>query len=311
MDIINKGEGQALPFFKKGGNAMRILEHQIQPQDAGRSVKFIALKRMQLSHGQFSSLKFKGAIRADGKEARADQHLQPGQVLTICLEDQALPITPYDVPLSIPYQDEDLLIIDKPAPLPTLSSVHQSGPTLENALYAHMGCPENYIFRPVNRLDKGTSGLMTAALNPHAQQLMQKMLHSDAFIREYLALCEGEMEQERGVIDLPILEPQSGIKRTIHPQGRPARTHFQVVEIKGGKSLLRLRLETGRTHQIRVHLSSLGHPILGDFLYGTEHPALPGRFALHSCLIRFLHPITGYEVIVNSPLPPEISALFI
>lgn len=264
---------------------------------------------MHISHSQFSSLKFKGGVQVDGRVARADERLQQGQVVSILLEDEAASIVPYYVPLSILYMDEDYFIVDKPAPLPTMSSIHQQGPTLENALFAHLGCPENYVFRPVNRLDKGTSGLMAVARNAHAQQLLQRELHTDVFVREYLAVCEGEMAEDGGVIDLPILDPVKGIKRIISPDGRPARTYFQVEGRANGKTLLRLRLETGRTHQIRVHLSHMGHPILGDFLYGQENGALPGRFGLHSCYIRFVHPITKDEVIVNSPLPREIQAL--
>ena len=288
---------------------MRLLEFLITEKEAGRTVKSIARQEMHLSSTQFKSLKYKGGIQVDGRIARADERLQPGKRVVICFLDEGSPVMPYDLPLIIPYQDDDFFIVDKPAPLPSISSVHQQGATLENALFSHLGCPENYVYRPVNRLDKGTSGLMAVARNAHAQQCLQKMLHSDAFIREYLAVCEGEMREDTGVIDLPILDPETGIRRVIDPSGRPARTHFQALQRKNNRTLLRLRLETGRTHQIRVHLSYLGYPITGDFLYGSEHPALPGRFALHSCLIRFQQPITKNEVIVNSDLPIEIQAL--
>ncbi|MBE5783904.1 MAG: RluA family pseudouridine synthase [Clostridiales bacterium] len=289
---------------------MRVLEYVIMEKDAGRTVKSIARQEMRLSSSLFSNLKFQGGLTVGGRQVRADEKLQKGDVLRVTFLDVAEPIKGYSIPLEIAYQDEDYLIIHKPAPLPTLSSVHQSGPTLENALYAHLGEPENYIFRPVNRLDKGTSGLMAAALNAHAQQLLQNQLHTDAFVREYMAVCEGEMVQPEGVIDLPILEPQAGIKRQVHPQGRPARTHFWVMKRENGKTLLRLRLDTGRTHQIRVHLAALGYPIVGDFLYGTEHPALPGRFALHSCRICFIHPIQNVKIDLESSLPGELEALF-
>ena len=290
---------------------MRILEFLITEKEKGRTVKSIARQELHVSYSQFSSLKFKGGVLVDGRIARADERLLPGQKVMLLLQDEGAAPIPYDLPLSIPYQDEDYLIVDKPAPLPSLSSVHQQANTLENALYAHLGCPKDFVYRPVNRLDKGTSGLMAIARNAHAQQLLQKMLHTDGFIREYLALCEGEMASVSGVIDLPILDPEKGVKRIIDAAGRPARTHYRVEMIKSGKTLLRLRLETGRTHQIRVHLAALGHPIAGDFLYGREHPALPGRFALHSCMIRFRHPISENEINVNSSLPEEILALMV
>lgn len=289
---------------------MRLLEYQIQQSEAGRTVKSIALKEMHLSRGQFSSLKFKHGLRLDGEIVHADQRLLPGQVLSAFLEDESSPgIIPYDLPLQIAYADEDYLIVDKPAPLPTLSSAHQQGPTLENALYSYLGQPENYIFRPVNRLDKGTSGLMAVARNAHAQQRSQKLLHTDHFIREYLAVCHGTPLDAQGVIDLPIGKTGDGARREIRSDGRRAVTHYWVEEKGKNHSLVRLRLETGRTHQIRVHLMALGCPIAGDYLYGTPHPALPGRFALHACKIRFIHPITGCEIALESPVPSAFRAL--
>lgn len=296
-------------FFHVGGFALRTLEHIVTPEEDGRTVKSIAYKEMQLSHTQFKKLKFKGELRVDGETVHADRKLRSGEVFSVSFSDIAAPMQPYTVPFGIPYHDEDLFILDKPAPLPALSSARQIGPTMENALYAYLGCPENYVFRPVNRLDKGTSGLMAVAANAHAQQRLQQMLHTASFVREYLAVCGGVMEQDAGVIDAPILEPTYGIKRLIDPQGRDARTHFQVLRRNNGRTLLRLRLETGRTHQIRVHLASLGHPIVGDYLYGNECTALRGRFALHSCLIELVHPVSGAAIHVESMLPDEIAAL--
>lgn len=288
---------------------MRILTHTVTQQEAGRTVKSLAMKEMRLSRGQFSSLKFSGGVAVDGREARADQRLQPGQTLTLTLRDGGAPLKPYAVPLQIPYEDEDYFIIDKPAPLPTLCSARQSGPTLENVLYAHLGCPADYVFRPVNRLDKGTSGLMAVARNAHAQQLLQRKLHTGAFIREYLAVCRGRLPKDAGEIDLPIGLMGAGIKREIRPDGQRALTRYWVEKETEEASLVRLRLETGRTHQIRVHLAALHCPILGDYLYGEADQRLPGRFALHAAYIRFVHPLTGEEVAARSGLPKELAAL--
>ena len=170
---------------------MRELSHMVTAAESGRTVKSLALKALRLSQGQFSSLKFQGGIWVDGAPARANERLREGQVLSARLQDAGQKIAPAAIPISIPWQDGDYLIAEKPAPLPTLPSCHQAGPTLENALYAALGCPADFVFRPVNRLDKGTSGLMAVALNAHAQQLLQRQLHSPGFIREYLAVCEG------------------------------------------------------------------------------------------------------------------------
>lgn len=290
-------------------NFLRRIEHLIRPEEEGRMVKSIARNEMQLSYTQFTRLKFSGGIFLDEKNVHADVRVHAGQILSAVLTDTGAEMIPHDVPFSIAYEDEDYFIIDKPAPLPTLCSVHQEGPTLENGLYAYLSCPKDYVFRPVNRLDKGTSGLMAVARNAHAQQLLQKRLHTPAFIREYEALCLGHLPEKEGIIALPIGKTGPGSKREICPDGKEAVTHYRVEEEKNGLSLVRLRLETGRTHQIRVHLSALSCPILGDYLYGTPHDALPGRFALHACLLSFQHPISGREICVQSALPEEIRRL--
>ena len=288
---------------------MPSLEHIVSPEEAGRTVKSIALKEMRMSRGQFSSLKFSGGLTLDGNPVRADARLQAGQTLRAQWRDQAaLSLTPYAVPFEIPYQDAHYLIVDKPAPLPTLCSAHQEGPTLENALYARLDCPQDYVFRPVNRLDKGTSGLLAVALDAHAQQLLQRQLHTDAFVREYAAVCGGRLPEREGIIDLPIAKGD-GVRREIRPDGLSAVTHYRVEKEGNAWSLTRLRLETGRTHQIRVHLAALGCPIVGDYVYGEADSRLPGRFALHACGIRFEHPFTGEIVQAESPLPPELGAL--
>lgn len=286
------------------------LDHQVTEAENGRTVKSVALRDMRLSRGMFSSLKFRDGITLDGAPARADQRVRTGQVLSVAWEEKAtISLTPSRTALAIPYTDEDYWIVDKPAPLPALCSAHQEGPTLENALYAYAGCPADFVFRPVNRLDKGTSGLMAVARNAHAQQLLQRQLHTDAFIREYLAVCLGHLPERAGTIDLPIGKTGEGPRRQATEKGQRAVTHYRVEKETENMTLVRLRLETGRTHQIRVHLSALGCPIAGDYLYGTPDPRLPGRFALHACRIAFIQPLTGARVETESPPPAEMTAL--
>ena len=292
---------------------MREISHLVTEEEDGKTVRSLALKALKLSRSQFSSLKFRSALLADGVPVHADVRLRAGQTLTAMLPDPQgnafRPQETEDVPFSILYEDEDYFILEKPAPLPTLRSAHQRGPTLEDALWLRLGRPEHFIFRPVNRLDKGTSGLLAAAKNAHAQQLVQKQLHTDAFVREYLAICVGAPPDAAGTISLSIGKTGEGVKRAVLPDGKPAVTHYQVEKAGDARSLVRLRLETGRTHQIRVHLEALGCPVLGDFLYGSPDAELPGRFALHACSLRFRHPLSGEEISRSSPLPPELARL--
>ena len=283
----------------------------IPPALEGRTVRQAAMGGLRLSSGQFKRAKFHGALMVDGAPVLADRRVRAGDHLLIDVpEAVAPPPEPFYLPLRVPYEDAHFWMIDKLAPLPSSSSQKKEGPTLENALYAYAGCPEGFVYRPVNRLDKGTSGLMLAARTAHAQHLLQRLLHGSEFIREYLAVVEGAPPRDRGVIDLPIGKADGAtIRREVRADGKPARTYYRVLETRGDRSLLRLRLETGRTHQIRVHLCALGCPVAGDFLYGTELDDLPGRFALHSALVRLRHPVTGEWIERESPLPSALSAL--
>ena len=288
---------------------MPVLTHTVSGAEAGRTVKSIALGEMRMSRSLFSSLKFSGGLTLDGNPVRADARLEAGQVLRAQWRDsQTLCLTPYAVSFEIPYRDERYWIVDKPAPLPTLCSARQEGPTLENALYDRLDCPKDFVFRPVNRLDKGTSGLLAVARDAHAQQLLQRQLHTDAFVREYLAVCRGHLPQTEGTVDLPIAKGD-GVRREVRSDGVRAVTHYRVENETEAYSLVRLRLETGRTHQIRVHMAALGCPVAGDYVYGQADSRLPGRFALHACRLRFANPFTGERVEVESPLPGALKAL--
>ena len=289
---------------------MQELQTVILPADEGLPVRRIALERLHMSYGQFKRAKFEGALLLNGERVHADKRVVAGQQLTICLpQREGAPCQPSPIKLRIAYQDEDLLVVDKPAPLPSVASTRSDAETLENAVFSYLGCPDGFLYRPVNRLDKGTSGLMGVALHSHAQQYLQAQLHTDAFVREYLAVCDGLPPAREGEIDLPIAkEDAATIRRVIDNNGKPARTYYQLVDSGAGRSLLRLRLDTGRTHQIRVHLRAIGCPVTGDFLYGREHLALPNRFALHSCYLK-LRTLQHGIIERESPLPPELQVL--
>ena len=302
---------------------MRMLTYTVAPEDEGRAIRSVVPRRFQLGAHAFRRLKVQGGVRVNGEPARADRILHAGEVVTLLLpSDEILPgeeTIPCDAaapgeealpPSFLRYLDEDMLVAAKGAPLATLPSAHIRTGTLREQLIALLGADaQTFHYHPVNRLDKGTSGLLVIARHAHAQRLLTAQLHSDAFLREYLAVTQGVPAQDSGIIDAPIARLGAGAARCVDPHGRRAVTHYRVEAVHDGRALLRLRLETGRTHQIRVHLASIGCPIVGDYLYGTEDPALPGRFALHSARLRCTQPITGARIELHEPLPPELAAL--
>ena len=287
---------------------MRELKYAVPPEADGRALGDVLKRDLRLSRHRISSLKFSGGLRVDGLPAHTGIRLRAGQVVTVLLTDDAPSPAPWPLPLRTPYQDGDLLVVDKPAPLPAIHSAHQDARTLENAVFSHLGCPEGFVYRPVSRLDKGTSGLMPVALNAHMHDRIQRLLHTPGYIREYLAVTEGAPPMAAGVCDAPIGMAE-GVRRCVSPEGKPAVTHYRVLLKANGRALVRLRLETGRTHQIRVHLAHLGCPVAGDYLYGAPLPQLPGRFALHSAYLSFTHPLSGAIIRLESPLPEELRAL--
>ena len=291
---------------------MTELKARAGERDAGRKVKYFVRGDMRVSSGQFRALKAANGLRVNGEIARADDLLRPGDLVSVSLFEPApsKAVAPEPGEVSIPYEDGDVYIIDKPAPLPCQCSDRQPGGTLENRLYARFSSQQDFVFRPLNRLDKGTSGLLAAAKHAHACQILQRQLHTPGFVREYLAVVEGELQGD-GAIDLPISKADGPTirRRVDRERGQRAVTHYRAEARGNNRTLVRLRLETGRTHQIRVHMAAIGHPVTGDFLYGTEFFDLPGRFALHSTRIAFDHPLTGARIEVCSPLPEELRRL--
>ena len=206
-------------------------------------------------------------------------------------------------------EDGHLLVADKPAGM----TVHASNflpetPTVAGALAWQRG--KNFLFHPVNRLDKGTTGLMVVAKSGYIHDLLRRSLHTDRFFREYRALCLGCPSPKYGTIDAPIgRDIQSTVRRCVRTDGAPAVTHYRVLAESNGLSLLQLLPETGRTHQLRVHMAFVGCPLAGDWLYGTEDPALIARPALHSYALQMVHPVTGKVLRFNAPLPPDMARL--
>ena len=291
---------------------MRVLCHTVTPQEAGQKLKTLLRSRWHISSSLLKSMKWRpGAITVNGLTAPVSTVLRQGDVVKADVSDDdtlSPHIAPVDVPLDVLWEDEDLLILNKPAGL----AVHSAALTEETVTVA--GAVAHYLggapFHPVNRLDRGVTGIMVVAKSGYIHHRCMAILHTDDFRREYRGICAGIPEPSAGIIDLPVgRDPDSVLKRRIDPGGLPARSEYQVLAAFGDRSLLRLRPLTGRTHQLRLHCAAMGHPLLGDWLYGTEDHELIARPALHSFELWLRHPLTEELLHITAPLPEDMKRL--
>lgn len=278
----------------------------VTAEQAGRTIKSIMLGELSMSNTLLSSLKFRpGGILLNGVRARVSSRVQTGDTLSFSIADRrenaAAPMA-LDIPIL--WEDDSFLVADKPAGVGVYGG---NRPNLAGFFAEKWG--KNREFHPVNRLDVGTSGLLVIAGDGYAHDRLRRLLHTEDFRREYLAVAEGIVTPEKGVIDLPISRhPVKGTTRAIDPHGLPSRTEYEVLKTTESRSLLRLRLLTGRTHQIRLHMAAIGHPLVGDRQYGATDCPL-SRPALHSHRLRITHPLTGELIDVISPLPEDMEEL--
>lgn len=293
--------------------AGRYLTLTVTPELAGRTVDSLLRRELLLSGTLVKRAKMlPDGILLDGAHAAVQLRALEGQVLSVDIADpDAGEIFPVKGPLEIVHEDEDLLILNKAAGVAVHPGPGHFGNTIGNYLaYYYRSNGVTAGFHPVNRLDRGTSGLMTAAKNAYAQERLRAQLHTGDFRRGYLAVCRGVPEPASGIVNAPIgRADDSALRREVRSDGREAVTRYEVLQEYAGRSLVRLELETGRTHQIRVHMAYLGYPLVGDFLYGTEEPALISRAALHSHALILRHPVTGAALSLTAPLPEDMAAL--
>ena len=290
---------------------MQTITIVITPREEGRKVRSVLKGRLGFSSHAIGGLtRRETGILVNGKRAFSTAILRAGDVLTVEIGDVRPPderIIPCAVPLPIVYEDDYLLVVNKPAGMVALaSSFLPETPTVAGALAYQKG--GTAVFHVVNRLDKGTTGLMAVAKSGYVHNLLRKLLHTPDFYREYRGVCVGCPEPPAGTIDLPIgRDETSTVRRCIRPDGAPSVSRYEVLETTGRFSLLRLVPETGRTHQLRLHMSAVGHPLAGDWLYGTEAPDLIPRPALHSCALHLRPPVTGEPLELTAPLPEDMS----
>lgn len=246
-----------------------------------------------ISQKAIKDIKMKGKILVDGRHQTVRYLLQPGEILMIQYPPEKNQMIPVDLPLKIVYEDDYLLVVDKPSGLPSIPTRKHPLYTLANALtfyYQQIGLDST--IHLVNRLDRETSGLMIVAKYRYIHDRMMKDLsHID---RRYRAHVKGVIN-DAGTIRLPIYKEEFQMKRLIDSRGQRACTHYWKESVKGDCSLVKMKLETGRTHQIRVHMSAIGHPLIGDSLYGDGQ----GHFDLESYMVGFFHPVTRQTIVIT------------
>lgn len=295
-------EGQEITFIAEG--------------EGQRLDKALSAHVTGLSRAAAQRLIKDGAVTVNGQPSKPSYRVQTGDEIFVRIPaempEEALP---EDIPLSIIYEDDVLLVVDKPAGMVVHPALGHTSGTLVNAVLAH--CPQmtesGGVERAgiVHRLDKDTSGLILIAKDEDARAALQRQFKRRQVTKTYLALVEEQVQPREGIIEAPIgRDKRQRKKMAVLRRGREARTMYRALEYFPHHTLLEVRPRTGRTHQIRVHLAWLGHPVVGDTVYGRRRQRLlQGRHFLHAARLRFTHPVTGEEVECKAPLPPELEAV--
>ncbi len=293
---------------------MSTLTLAVPPEDAGGRVDaWLAGRQEGLTRSAAARLLEEGQVTCEGKPLPKNYRLRGGETVQLTLpEPEETELLAQDIPLDVVYEDEDVIVINKPKGLVVHPAPGHADGTLVNALLHHCGDSLSGIGgekRPgiVHRIDRDTSGLIIAAKNDFAHQRLSAQLADHSLARTYECIVTGNLREDSGTVDAPIgRDKRDRKKMAVVSDGRRAVTHWEVIARYPGFTHLRCRLETGRTHQIRVHMAYLGHPILGDTVYGARKP-VPGLRGqcLHAVGLRFLHPRTGEAVELSCPLPEE------
>jgi 23S rRNA pseudouridine1911/1915/1917 synthase len=277
---------------------------EIDPSEAGERLDRLAARRLDTSRSTIQRIIREGSLRLDGEEALASYRVRGGERVEARLPDGEL--APEEIPVPLVFEDEYLVVVDKPAGLVVHPGAGNPSGTLVNALLGRGIAGGENLDRPgiVHRLDRDTSGLMVVAKGEPAYSRLVEMMAGRTVRRGYRAVVVGEGLPETGTVDSPVgRDPENPILMTAGV-GRPAVTHFEVVRQAAGHTMLMVRLETGRTHQIRVHLSAIGHPVYADPLYGG---AVPGRrLWLHAERLSFVHPVSGEGMDFESSVPEDL-----
>lgn len=290
------------------------LEYIVKNENTYQTVKEVLKAKFQVSDRLLLKLKKNNKIYLNGTECNIYNTITLNDVIIANLDfdEECLNIVPSKMDLNIIYEDNAYIVLNKPSGIPVHPSMDHYEDSLSNGLKNYFDSIDlKRKIRPVNRLDKNTSGLVIFAKNEYIQESLIKQMKSGLFYKEYLAICEGKFEKEKQTLNAPIARKKNSIiERCVDSSGDKAITDYEVLDFnnKNNYSIVKCVLETGRTHQIRVHMSYIGHPILSDTLYGNSS-SLISRQALHSYITSFTHPLTKEKVTYTAPLFPDMENL--
>jgi len=287
-------------------------EYIIKENDKELPIKELLKRNFGFSSRLMTKLKVNDCVRLNGSLIKMYQKGNPGDCISVSLPREKSDFGPENIPISVVYEDEDLLIINKQPGYVVHPTKGHPCHTIANGIMNYMlENQKHFKIRFINRLDMDTSGLLAIAKNSHCQDDMSKQMSENGVTKKYVAVVRGVIEDEKGTVDLPIdREHEDHVKRAVIQDGFPSVTHYKVLErFEKGYTLVELVLETGRTHQIRVHLSHIGYPIVGDVLYGEASVWLIERQALHAKYLSFRHPVTGVFMELEAPLPADMQEL--
>lgn len=285
--------------------------YRVEEEDSGKSLKQVLKGRLDLSSRLLSKLKRSKTVYVNGVHYKYYETVREGDQIKLIMEEEADDFIPQNIALEIVYEDVDLMLINKQPGLVTHPTKSHPHTTIANAAIWHLrnrglACK----IRFVNRLDMNTSGLLIIAKNPYSHHIMSRQMQEDRVEKRYTAFVWGLVENDEGKIAAPIYRPSNdSIQRIVDERGQESLTEYRVIERYNGATMLEVNLITGRTHQIRVHLSHLGHPLIGDSLYGKDDSNLIDRQALHATYLSFLQPRYKNRVEVRAGLPEDLLEL--